>query len=849
MNSPTGIIKEELKGTVERVTFHSEESGYSVLRVIPVDRKNEQLTVTVHQGKVFAGGTFLFEGTYTEHPKYGQQFKAEKMLELKPASASALEKYLGSGLIYGVGPVTAKRIVKHFGEKTLDIFEEEMDRLQEVPGIASNKLETIRKSWLEHRSIRNVMMFLQEYGISTLYAVKIFKQYEHEAIEIVSANPYRLSRDIYGIGFFSADKIALSMGFAEDSPERVSAAIKHVLAASREEGHCYLLLGQILEQCIALLKLQGAEELIQQNLLSMEQENELRTRRLIKEGEEVIAYYSKTLYYDELTVVNELERLTKTKIKVDQKRVKNWLNRFNEKQPFPLSDEQTDSVAGVVGQSVSVLTGGPGCGKTTTTKAIVQLAVAMGRKVLLAAPTGRASQRMAEVIGREAQTIHRLLVFDPVQGGFKKGEEDPLEGDFIIVDECSMLDISLTASLLKAIPMGAQVLFIGDADQLPSVGAGNVLKDMMDSGRIPVFALTQIFRQGKESKIITYAHQINAGQIPKVKSPIQQKAYWKSEDCLFIDAEEATQPQAQFIKKIQKTMKSVLESGQTAVVKEADGHYQRVDKTEEDYYLENLEETELEQIRREGISKYTFNVPQQFMHVDVYQLLNSPSYADGLQKILKGVHPWSTLNYGFSASDMVVRLYAQTLPQMLGEGREIQVLTPMTKGSLGTRNLNMLIQQTANPAAENKPQITVGDRFFRVGDRVIQKRNNYDLEVFNGDIGKISTVNPVDFTMKINYGGRIVEYNREAIMELDLAYAITIHKSQGSEFDAVILPVATQHFKMLYRNLIYTGLTRAKKLAVFLGSRKSMGLAVKNVDNRKRQTCLKALIARMEVSE
>ncbi|BDC99840.1 AAA family ATPase [Persicobacter psychrovividus] len=840
----------ELKATVERVTFHSEDTGYSVLKVTPVGRAQEQTTVTVHQGKVFAGGTFLFEGNYSEHPKFGQQFKAERMLEVKPASASALEKYLGSGLIFGVGPKTAKRIVAHFGDKTMEVFEEQMDRLQEVPGIAANKLSQIRSAWLEHRSIRNVMMFLQEYGISTLYAVKIYKAYEFDAIEIVSKNPYRLSRDIYGIGFFSADRVALSMGFAEDSPERISAAVKHVLAASREEGHCYLLLEQILEQAGQLLKLKGAEELIKQQLTALEQENELRTRKLKdEEGNSLMAYYSKTLYYDELTVVHELERLMKFRPKVDTRRVLNWLNKFNQQQPFPLSEEQTQAVAGIVGQSVSVLTGGPGCGKTTTTKAAVQLGVAMGKKVLLAAPTGRASQRMSEVIGREAVTIHRLLVFDPSQGGFKKGEEDPLEGDFIIVDECSMLDISLTASLLKAIASGAQVLLIGDADQLPSVGAGNVLKDLMDSGRVPVFALTQIFRQGAASKIITYAHQINKGQVPRIESPIRNRSAWQQEDCLFIDAEEATQQQAQFIKKIRQTMKSVVESGETAIVKEAEGVYNTVQQQQEDYFVEHIDQQELDRIRKEGIAKYTFNVPSQFMHVNVTDLLNTPSQAAALQSVLTNVHPWSSLHYGFSAADMVVRLYCQTLPQQLGKDKEIQILTPMTKGTLGTRQLNMLIQQAANPPAETKQQLTIGDRIFRVNDRVIQKRNNYDLEVFNGDIGKIISINPTDFLIVIAFGKKRVEYNRDAIMELDLAYAITIHKSQGSEFDAVILPVATQHFKMLFRNLIYTGLTRAKKMSVFLGSRRSMSVAVRNEDNRKRQTCLKALVARMDIQE
>ncbi|BDD11451.1 hypothetical protein FUAX_38830 (plasmid) [Fulvitalea axinellae] len=837
---------EILRGVVERVTFHSPDTGWSVLRVTPQGQAGKVVTVTVHQSKVFAGATVDFEGAWTEHPKYGEQFKAEKVTERKPASASALEKYLGSGLIYGVGPVTAKRIVKHFGDKTLDVFEDNIERLMEVPGIAKTKLDQISGAWNEHRSIRDVMMFLQEYGVSTLFAVKIFKQYEHEAISIVKKNPYRLSYDIYGIGFFSADRIALAMGFAKDSPLRVGAAIKHVLNSSREEGHCYLTRDQILEGVKELIAVDDPDLVLEQ-LKEQEINDEIRYRD-VKEDEAkdpTWCYYAKSLYYDEANTATVIKSLVKP-LAIDKKRVENWLERYCATQPFPLSDEQRRSVAGIVANQFSVLTGGPGCGKTTTTKTIVKLAVAMGLQVTLAAPTGRASQRMSEVIGQEARTIHRLLVWDPSNGRFKKNAEDTLDTDFLIVDECSMLDISLSASLLDAVPPKARVLFIGDADQLPSVGAGNVLKDIIASGAVPCFHLTQIFRQGKESEIITYAHEINKGKTPRPESPIHVPNVWSQNvDCLFVDSEEATQEQAGFIRKIRGVMKNVIQDTGNSFVQEEPGVYKSVIQDEAgDYYTEEISEEEISEIRHRGAKAYIFNVPERFVKADVGELLQSETDAEALRQVIGKVHPWSSLGYGFTATEMIHRLYAKTIPERKGP-LEIQILSPMTRGSLGTRNLNTMIQERCNPASDGKPTLNVGDRKFRPGDRVIQRRNNYDLEVFNGDIGKVERVDTEEMRMEVRFTGgesRLVEYKKESLIELDLAYGITIHKSQGSEFDVVIIPVATQHFKMLYRNLIYTGLTRARKLAIFVGSRKALSMAVRNIDTSQRQTYLKVLL-------
>ncbi|TAJ09288.1 hypothetical protein DMA11_20390 [Marinilabiliaceae bacterium JC017] len=841
---------ETFNGIIQRVTYHNPENGWTVLKVSPIDRPQELKAVTVHQANVFAGATMEFKGEWTQHPKYGEQFKAEQVIEKKPASASALEKYLGSGLIYGVGPKIARRIVKYFGKETLDVFEKNIERLTEVDGIAQAKLTQITSSWIEHREIRNVMLFLQEYGVSTLFAVKIFKQYGNDAIKILQDNPYQLSRDIYGIGFFSADKIALSMGIEKNSPIRIRAAISHVLSASREQGHCYLELEQIQIEIEKLLEADYSGNVITE-ISAMEKDNDLRIRFRQDDAGPVKCYYSKSLYYDELHTSEAVKLFLGRKVEVDADRVSNWLKRFNEQQEFPLSDEQYEAVLGVCQHPFSILTGGPGCGKTTTTRALVKLLGAMHKKVTLAAPTGRAAQRMSEVIGMEAQTIHRLLVWQPQNGQFKKNQEEPLETDFVIIDECSMLDISISASLLKAIPLTAQVLFIGDPNQLPSVGAGNVLKDLIDSGCVPCFQLIKVFRQAQESLIIKFAHQIIKGQIPKIESPVNQPAVWEDgTDCLFIDSEEATKDQLVFIKKITQTMKYVVENEGMAFVREkmpedVDDNYKAVTQ-EDDFYIKTTSEAEIDEIRKKGVRSYIFSVPNEYLHADIHSLLKTDSHASALKQVLKSIHPWSSLKYGFVASDMVVRLYAKTIRQKLGKEKEVQILSPMTVGSMGTRNLNQLVQATFNPAADNKPVLQMGERLFRLGDRVIQRRNNYDLEVFNGDIGRIVAVDNLAMTLEVAYQSgtvtRNINYKKQDVMDLDLAYAITIHKSQGSEFDVVIIPVVLQHFNMLYQNLIYTALTRAKKMVIFVGTRKALGVAVRNIDNRSRKTMLRTIV-------
>ena len=816
---------ESIQGIVERVTFHNETNGWSVLRV---KRYNdlEPSTVIVHQTKVFAGATMKFVGNWNNHPKFGRQFIALQAEEQKPATSAALEKYLGSGLIKGVGPKTAKRIVNYFGKNTLNVFDESIDDLLNVPGIAHKKLKTIRNAWEEHKSIRDIMIFLQGLGISTLFAVRIFKEYGQNSIPFITENPYRLATDFYGIGFFSADKVALSLGIEENDPIRITAAIRHILAASREQGHCYLLYDQILDGINELLGLDVSDSLTRQ-LTIMERENLLK-KRIIPDQENVnqICYYSKSLYYAEKSTSELLHSLNR-KLPVDSQRISQWIDDYFCKQSFRLSPEQENAVKGIAGCGCSILTGGPGCGKTTTTKTLVKLFVAMGKEVLLAAPTGRAAQRMEEVIGLEAKTIHRLLEFQ--NGGFKRNRENPLECDVLIVDECSMLDISLSASLLSAIPENAQFVLVGDADQLPSVGAGNVLGDLIASNIVPTFALKTVFRQAKESHIVSYAHGINKGKIPHIPSPFKLPQLWQDKcDCLFIDSNEATQEQLRTIRRVKERI--------------------QLESLEEEMNEEQLYGTMKEENHELQKNSNRLMDDARYDHINFGLLQTAENRADELRAVLKKTHPWSSLYYGLTAGQVILRLYSEWIPKYFGDDAEIQILSPMTRGSLGTAKLNHSLQENVNPGAKNKGEISLGERIYRVGDRVIHRRNNYDLGVYNGDIGTIVQMNSIDLTCTVQFfsDNRKVEYQRDQLSELDLAYAITIHKSQGSEFDCVIIPLVSQHFKMLFRNLIYTGLTRAKKLAVFVGTRQALAMAIHNKDTAKRQTALSMLLQKLQ---
>ncbi len=813
---------ERLRGIVDRVTYHNEVTGYSVLRVIPRGNPGRQETVIVHQMRVFAGATMEFYGYWSNHPKHGRQFRAVSAVETQPASIAALEKYLGSGLIRGVGPKTAKKIVRHFEKNTLDIFENDIGKLTEVPGIAEKKLRTISDAWAEHRAVRNVMMFLQSHGISTLFAVRIYKLYGDGAIETVRGNPYRLADDFYGIGFLSADKVAMSMGLAADSDERIMAGIRHVLAAGRQFGHCYLTAWQIETRTSQLLALNISDR-IDSILTFMEKENLLKVRMLPDPGGAAAAcYYAKSLYYDEILVSRKIAQMNRP-FPVDANRVKRWLDNYCRAGRMALSEEQERAIGQIVSRGFSILTGGPGCGKTAATRVLVKLIEAMGKKVTLAAPTGRAAQRMTDVIGRGAATIHRLLKWKG--GNFRKNEKSPLSSDFLVVDECSMLDVSLAASLLRAVPDTCQVLFIGDADQLPSVGPGNVLNDIIASQAVACIRLTTVFRQAGESLIIRHAHKINSGEAPRIDSPFREPGIWRQkDDCLFIDSEEATVDQIQFIAKLRRAVQAHMPDSQMGPDENGDPYAFWADEA--------------------GADKAGIHIPEKFAHVRIDDILKAGTRADELLAVLKTVHPWSSLHYGLSAVDVVDKLYREWIPRYYGKDCEVQILSPMTRGSLGTFSLNRMIQQRANPQAAGKRQISVGERVFREGDRVIHKRNNYDLGVFNGDIGVIDRIDPLAMTAAVLFlpDRRSVTYQRENLLELDLAYAVTVHKSQGSEFEAVIIPLLTQHYKMLYRNLVYTGLTRARRLAVFVGTRRALAMAVKNEDTSLRQTALSRLL-------
>ncbi len=843
----SGIVPSlSLSGVVRRITFHSDETGWSVLKIDPFiekesyDRnihlaqaKDGAIAVVVHQSQVYAGATMEFQGHWVTHPKYGLQFKAERSLELKPANIAALEKYIGSGLIKGIGPKIAGDIIKHFDKEALEVFENDIERLLTVPGISKAKLKVIKESWVEHKEIKEIMMFLQSHNISTLYAVKIYKTYDNEAIKIVSENPYRLAQDIPGIGFISADKVALSLGVEELSSKRIRAAILHILARTKNDGHCFLFKEQIYSELASLLgagyenesdrldadkeilkvehsisDLPDLEEQIEANLEALENSNELKVRHLAinSDSETQACYYSRSIFYDEEFVATKLKTLLRRPtIKINLKKAKAWIAKCSTAKGVVLSKEQEEAIIDILQEHFSILTGGPGCGKTTALKTLVELLESMEKEVMLAAPTGRAAQRMTEVIGIEAKTIHRLLEWNAFEHRFTKNEENPLSANFLIIDESSMIDIKLMASLMKAIASDTQVLLVGDADQLASVGAGDVLRDLINSNQVTVSNLTKIFRQAQKSLIIKAAHNINKGEEIELESPFKEPELWQGkEDCMFIDSEEATLEQKKFIHRIKN-----------------------MDSTNEEAFNSMMP-------------------PAKFEHVNLARLAKAKTEAEELKETLKFIHPFSSLNYGLTATEMIKHLYLKTIPKYMGKNTEIQILSPMSKGSLGTVNLNQVIQKAINPERASVKQIKFGDKVFREGDRVIQTRNNYDLGVFNGDIGRIKSINSAQMSCTVLYplaeGLKELNYETEAINDLELAYAISIHKSQGSEFEFVIIPIANQHFRMLYRNLIYTGLTRAKKMAVFVGSRWALSRATENKDMAKRQTSLKYLL-------
>lgn len=738
--------EEKITGVLSKIIFKSDKNNYHILSIDIPDLKD--ITVAINHPILYEGVTYEFKGEWTVHPKFGNQFKASIAHEVQPSTKEGLRAYLQSSFFPGIGPVIANRIVEHFGENVIEILNTDSTQLLKISGISKNKLQAIQEAWDKNKEINDIMMFLQQYDISTLYATKIYEYYGKHCVEQVLSNPYKLATDISGIGFVYADKIALKVGFAEDSPERIKACINYILEQGAvEAGHCYLLSKQIALKSTELLRV-DIKDKVQDLINSLENSGEIKALKL---GTEEKRYYSRKIYFNETYCAEKINALrdNDSNLTVNDNLLSSSFDKID------LSDEQKAAVKGIISHGIAVLTGGPGCGKTTTTKKIVNVLQKLNKKVVLAAPTGRAAQRMTEVIGIEASTIHRLLSWDHLNNGFLKNENNPIEGDVIIIDETSMLDINLAASLLRATQYETQILFIGDADQLPPVGPGDFFKDLINSGVVPVYRLNKIFRQGKESLIIKYAHAINNGEVPNIETPLLTPEVWTNgSDCSFIDS---------------------------------------------------------------GLS-------------DPYTNKND--------------HPkWLSLRYGLNITEMIIELYTKIMPKYVGAEKEIQILIPMNKGDLGTVKINALIQQAVNPKKIGVGEINLKERVFRLNDKVIQTKNNYDLGVFNGDIGRISAVDEAKNEIVVKFSeDREIPYKKSDILELELAYAISIHKSQGSEFDCVILPIMNQYQRMLERSILYTGLTRAKKYAVFVGQRNALKTAVVYKEVKVRQTSLKGML-------
>ena len=705
-----------LRCVVERITYQNTENGYTVLKCAAKNYK-DLVTVVGIMPEIHVGAVLSLEGMWKMDSKYGRQFSAEKFEETLPATVYGIEKYLGSGLIKGVGPKFAKRIVAKFGKDTLDIIEKNPDALNNVEGIGKVRVERIKKSWQEQKEIKNIMLFLQSHEVSTSHATRIFKTYGNKSIQIVQENPYRLADDIWGIGFKTADRIAEKMGFEKDRFIRLRSGILYALNKLAENGHCFAVRDQLIQKAKELLETDIPE-------LEITLDEMMRTGDVIRYEE---AIYLPPFYYSETGCAKRLLRLleTKSETKAD---AENIVKSVIQNAAIAYDEIQEETIRTAVNSKVMVLTGGPGTGKTTTTMGIISALQMMGCQILLAAPTGRAAKRMAETTGMEAKTIHRLLEYK-MPDGYQKNEEHPLEGDVLILDECSMVDVMLMYNLLKAVPPQMSLILVGDTDQLPSVGPGNVLKDVIASGIVPVIRLTRIFRQAQGSRIIMNAHRINRGE------PIDMRG-GKDSDFFFAQKE---------------TNEEVVDT----------------------------------------LVRYcTKNLPN-YYHVDAF--------------------------------------------------RDIQVLTPMQRGICGAANLNQLLQEAMNPCSLFLKR---GGTQYRLGDKVMQIRNNYDKEVFNGDIGTISKVDIEERELAVCYDGRDVTYDISELDELTLAYAVTIHKSQGSEYPIVVMPFTMSHFVMLQRNLLYTGVTRAKKILVLIGEKKAVFYAVGNETTTGRNTKLAEYLAK-----
>jgi len=717
---PQGSRAEQIvEGTLERVIFANEETGWSVVR-LGTEEGGEEIIAVGHLPEIRPGERLRLTGVWVDDKKYGRQFQARICETVLPATATAIEKYLGSGLIPGFGKRMALRLVEHFGAETLDIIEKEPERLREVPGIGAGRQRQIRQALEEQREVKEVMLFLQGHNVATGHALRIWKNYGPEAIRVVREDPYRLARELHGIGFKTADQIAANLGLPPDSPVRARAAVEYLLAQASEQGHVYLPRLQLVAEGQELLSLPPA-------VLEEAVDALLREGAVVQEGEglpgEGPPVYLRTFHAAEVGVAEDLRRrLTRPprEEEIDFARALTW---FESRERIELAPEQREAIHRALAAKVLVITGGPGTGKTTLVKGIVSILSQMGRTVLLSAPTGRAAKRLTESTGTEAKTVHRLLEFNPHFGGFERNEDRPLEANAVIVDEASMLDLPLASAVVRALPGDCRLVLVGDVDQLPSVGPGNVLGDLIDSGVVPVVRLTAIFRQAEASAIVLNAHRVNRGELPELSSRA-------GSDFFFIERDE---PGA---------------------------------------ILATLVHVVAERIPR-----------------------------------------------GFGLDPMA----------------DIQVLAPMNRGILGVANLNRELRERLNPRGR---EVVRGGRLLRVGDRVMQVRNNYELEVFNGDLGRIRSIDEEEEAMEVLFEGRRVLYAFADLDELVPAYACSIHKSQGSEYPCVVLPVHSQHYVMLARNLLYTALTRARRLAILIGEKRALATAVSHRRTRRRYTLL-----------
>ncbi len=714
-----------LKGQIERITYTNEENGYSVVKLKVYGQKDLVNAV----GSMMAptpGEILELKGEWSSHPKFGEQFKITHYKTEVPATVYGIQKYLGSGLIKGIGPVMAKRIVKKFGETTLDVIETNAERLVSVAGIGKKRIAMIQTAWEEQKEIREVMLFLQTHGVSSGYATKIFKQYGDESIAVVQENPYRLATDIFGIGFVTADGIAEKLGFDKQCQVRAEAGILYILHQLADEGHVYFPYEPLVKKCGEMLEIH--RDLITQAIGT----NVLASRIVLEDlnhdatelPENNKGVFLKKFHVSETGIAARLKRLLKAPKAIraiDGEKALTWVQ---ERLAIRLAENQVEAIKCAARNKILVITGGPGTGKTTIINAILKIFAPLKIRIQLAAPTGRAAKRMSEATGHEARTLHRLLEYSLKKGGFKKDQKHPLPCDLLIVDEASMIDTILMHHLLKAIPPKATFILVGDIHQLPSVGAGNVLKDIMASAAIPVVALDKIFRQARESRIILNAHRINGGKMPQLKNPRENS------DFFFIEQEDPEQ-----------VLNTILDLAGKRV----------------------------------------------------------PDY------------------FGFDPMN------------------EIQVLTPMHRGVVGAGNLNLTLQNRLNP---NKRGIERGNRTFRMGDKVMQIKNNYDKEVFNGDMGRIVRLDTETREVIISFEDRELPYDFTDLDEVILAYAVSVHKSQGSEYPAVIIPILIQHYMLLQRNLIYTAVTRGKELVILVGTRKALAIGIRNDKTLRRYTLL-----------